>query len=223
MRVRALGDASSVLRRDAGIDRSREALWTWVDRLGIALDAVAAPRASRTGDPPPCPGVDLRSYAREGARVAEVVDGQVERALADRADLVTFMAGSSEFVAGRPDPEQLADLVDGAVVRLRASGADVVLVSTLNAPGPLLPRRRIERSAEFTSELWWIARARGATLVDAWSIPHARARPFGAIERVALDTVGHRMLARRAIEALGVPYRDGLPPTLSEAAGRLPG
>jgi len=225
MRVRALGDSSSAMRRVIGTEQAREALWTWVDRLAIGLDAVAAPRAS--GEPSttarPCPAVDVRSYAAEGARVADVTGAQLDAALSELPDLVTIMAGSSELIAGRTNPETLATLVDDAVLRLRAVGCDVVLVSTLKPSSPLVPRRRVERSAEFTAELWSIARARGATVVDAWSIPHVRARPFGATERLTLETAGHRMLARRAIEALGVPYRDGLPPPVSEAAGRLPG
>lgn len=225
MRVRALGDSASSLRRAAGTDHVREALWTWVDRLAIGLDAVAAPRAS---DPParasrPCPVVDVRSYAREGARVADVTGAQLDATLSDLPDLVTIMTGSSELVAGRASPEALAALVDHAVAQLRGVGCDVVLVSTLRASSPLIPRRRVERSAEFTAELWSIARERGATVVDAWSIAEVRARPFGAIERLTLEPAGHRILARRAIEALGVPYRDGLPPPVSEAAGRLPG
>lgn len=225
MRVRALGDSASAMRRATGSEHAREALWTWVDRLAIGLDAVAAPRASPVSTQParPCPAVDVRSYAREGSRVADVTGAQLDAALSDLPDLVTIMTGSSELLAGRTNPEALAARVDAAVAQLRAVRCDVVLVSTLRASSPLVPRRRVERSAEFTSELWSIARARGATVVDAWTIPHVRARPFGALERVTLEPTGHRMLARRAIEALGVPYRDGLPPPVSEPAGRLPG
>ena len=103
MRVRALGDSSSAMRRVIGTEQAREALWTWVDRLAIGLDAVAAPRAS--GEPSttarPCPAVDVRSYAAEGARVADVTGAQLDAALSELPDLVTIMAGSSELIAGR--------------------------------------------------------------------------------------------------------------------------
>ena len=224
MRVRALGDSASVMRRDDRVEPVRDEVLSWVDRVANAMDSVAGRRAS---DSPITDALtrapSVVSFAREGATVRDVTEQQVARALADGVDLALIMAGTHELVAGRSTPERLADQVDGAVARLRAAGSDVVLISTLAAPASIAPRRMIERSAEFTSELWWIARARGATVVDAWSIPHVRARPAGAVERVTLDAVGHRLLARRVIETLGVPYRDGLAEALSGAASRLPG
>lgn len=222
-RVRALGDSASVMRRDDAALPPRDEQLTWVDRVADALDAVSPGRASGAHSAENRRSACVRSFAREGARVADVVERQVPLALTDQADLVFIMAGTHELLAGRSSPETLADRVDASVAELRGAGSDVVLISTLATSSALVPRRRLERSAEFTSELWWIARARGATVVDAWSIPDVRARPLGAVERVTLDAAGHRMLARRVIEALGVPYRDGLLPPVSEAASRLPG
>lgn len=221
-RVRALGDSGSVMRGlDGAGAHGRDDLLTWVDRVGLALRAVTT--TGSPGGAHPGGGVDVASYAREGARVADACASQVLGALADRANLVTLMAGTHELVSGRGRPEPLAALVDAAVARLRSASADVVLITPLRPPEAFAGHERVERTAEFTSELWWIARTRGATVVDAWSIPHVHVRPRGALESLTLDATGHRLLARRVIEALDIPYRDGLLPPLSEPASRLPG
>lgn len=205
------------MRRDAVSSAPGEQHWTWVDRLSVALQSVAH-QAGTTAD--------CRSFARESARVDHVTGDQVEHAIVDGAELVTVMTGTAELWAGRTHPDDLATRLEGAVRRLRASGADVVLVTALNPQSSLVSRRRRSRAAEFTSDLWSIARQHGASVVDAWSIRDVRTRPFGATERVALEPEGHRVLACRTIEALALPYRDGVatrPIRVSESLDRLPG
>lgn len=98
-----------------------------------------------------------------------------------------------------------------------------------------LPRRAIarlltQRFAEYNAGIREIARRHGCHLFDTSSIPELRDHALWSEDRVHLNSAGHRLLAYRAAEVLGVPdaamlhglehsFHDGVEP---EAFGALP-
>lgn len=177
----------------------------WADRLAQLL-------AHAGGDDQPFRYANLAVRSR---RVRHLVDEQLPRALAMRPELVSILIGANDLVGHRVDMAAIAADLERAVRTLRGAGIDVLLVT------PFLPRRRAAslfalRFAVFSSELRRIAAHSGAVLVDTEAFLDEGGRPaigdldLWADDKVHLRSRGHRYLAYRAAEALGVPDAEAL-------------
>ncbi|GAA4376551.1 hypothetical protein GCM10023152_21650 [Agromyces bauzanensis] len=165
----------------------------WADRLAMLL-ALTAPAT----DPVAYANVAVRSR-----KVADAVDVQLPAAARLGADLVTVLIGANDLVGPRIDPGRLAASLDAAVGRVRDAGSDVLLIT------PFLPRRPASRwfesrFAAFADRLDVIARDRGAMLLDVRELDELVDPAVWAEDRVHLNSAGHRVLAYRAAEVLGV-------------------
>lgn len=188
----ALGDSLTEGLCDPAPDGS---LRGWADRLALLL-------AAREG-------LHYANLAIRSKRVADVCGPQLERALALRPDLVSILVGANDLVKRRADIPALAAALEAAVVRLRAADARVVLVT------PFLPGRRAAgiytaRFAGFATALSGIAARTGAILIDMDLAPTLREREHWGEDLVHLSSSGHRFLAYRVGEVLGVPHADAL-------------
>ena len=177
----------------------------WADRLAQLLA-----HAGGSGEPFRYANLAVRSR-----RVRHVVSEQVPQALALRPQLVSILIGANDLVGRRVEPIAVARDLEKSVRQLRAAGIDVLLVT------PFLPRRRParlfgRRFAVFSSELRRIAASTGAVLLDTDAFLDARGLPaigdldLWADDKVHLRPRGHRYLAYRAAEALGVPDAEAL-------------
>ncbi len=171
----------------------------WADRLAMLL------AYARTG------GERFRfaNFAVRSRRVRHVIDEQIPRALALRPDLVSVLIGANDLVKWNADPARLAQTLGGGIRSLRGSGCDVLLVT------PFLPRRRIarllaRRFAAFSAELRDLAADTGSMLLDLEAHPAIGDLELWAQDGVHLRTQGHRLLAYRAAEVLGVPDAESL-------------
>jgi phosphatidylinositol alpha 1,6-mannosyltransferase len=103
----------------------------------------------------------------------------------------------------------LAAALEDGVRALRETGSDVLLVT------PFLPRRRTamlfaRRFAVYNSELRRIARTLDCRLLDLEALPAIGALELWADDKVHLRSQGHRLLAYRAADVLGVPDAEAL-------------
>ncbi|MEV7620502.1 glycosyltransferase [Microbacterium sp. NPDC089321] len=167
----------------------------WADRLALLLAARG--------------GIGYANLAVRSRRVADVCGPQLRRALELRPDLVSVFIGSNDLVLVRADVDALVAQLEEAVVRLRESGADVVLLT------PFLPRRAASavyarRFAAFAAALAAVAERTGAILTDADRHPGLGARENWADDLVHLSSRGHRLLAYVVGEQLGVPHAETL-------------
>ncbi|MFF3028293.1 GDSL-type esterase/lipase family protein [Microbacterium sp. NPDC057944] len=188
----ALGDSLTEGLCDPAPDG---ALRGWADRLALLLAARG--------------GLHYANLAIRSKRVSDVCGPQLERALQLRPDLVSILVGANDLVKPNVDVPALARRVEDAVERLRACGADVVLVT------PFLPGRRAaaiytRRFAAFATALSGVAARTGAILIDTDLHPSLRDRPNWGEDLVHLSSRGHRFLAYRAGEVLGVPHAEAL-------------
>ena len=171
----------------------------WADRLAQLLAHEAS------GSQP----FRYANLAVRSRRVRDLSAEQLPQALALRPDLVSILIGANDLV-GRPvDIAALARELESSVRALREAGADVLLVT------PFLPRRRpavllARRFAAFASELRRVATDTGAILLDMESLPAIGDLELWASDRVHLRSRGHRFLAYRAADALGVPDAEAL-------------
>ncbi|WP_259614011.1 GDSL-type esterase/lipase family protein [Microbacterium paraoxydans] len=188
----ALGDSLTEGLCDPGPDGT---LRGWADRLTLLLAARG--------------GLHYANLAIRSKRVADVCGTQLDRALELRPDLVTILVGANDLVKHRVDVLALAASLETAVRRLRASGADVVLVT------PFLPDRRaavlyVRRFSAFATALAGTAARTGAILIDTDLHPSLGERQHWGEDLVHLSSRGHRFLAYRVAEVLGVPHADAL-------------
>lgn len=171
----------------------------WADRLAQLLASQERGREA----------FRYANLAVRSRRVRHLTTEQLPQALALRPDLVSILMGSNDLVGRRAAPLALAAELEESVRALRAADADVLLVT------PFLPRRRASRLfarrfAVFNSELRRIARDTGAVLLDLEAQPEIGELPMWADDKVHLRSRGHRFLAYRAAEALGVPDAEAL-------------
>ncbi|WP_245647341.1 GDSL-type esterase/lipase family protein [Microbacterium hydrocarbonoxydans] len=188
----ALGDSLTEGLCDPAPDG---ALRGWADRLALLLSARG--------------GLHYANLAIRSKRVRDVCTIQLPRALELRPDLVSILIGANDLVKPTVDVPALAAELEDAVVRLRSAGADVVLVT------PFLPRRRAasiytRRFAAFAVALAGIATRTGAILIDTDLHPRLPDRENWGEDLVHLSSRGHRFLAYRAGEVLGVPHAEAL-------------
>ena len=166
----------------------------WADRLASLLA-----HASPAGEP-----VGYANVAVRSRKVADAVDVQLPLAVAQGADLVSVLIGANDLVGARADAAELAARLGAAVGAVRATGADVLLVT------PFMPDRPASRLfdarfAEFADRLAAVADEHGAMLLDVRTRAELVDRSMWAEDRVHLNSAGHRMLAYAAARVLGVP------------------
>lgn len=164
-------------------------------------DLVAARLAVDAG-----PDFGYANLAVRGKVLDEVLDEQLEPALAMRPSLVSFAAGGNDILRRRVDPHGLAERIDPAVGRLRAAGADVILFRFADVAARLPGGQRIvgPRAAAFNDGVRDLAERHGAVLIDLFA-DDAFANPLlWSDDRLHLSAAGHRRVAGHVLNALGV-------------------
>lgn len=166
----------------------------WADRVAAAL---AAQR----------PGFRYANLAVRGKLLGQVVAEQVPRAVELAPDLVSLAAGGNDILRGT-DVDKLAALFEPAVAKLRAAGCRVLVFTGFDPrifPVIRLLRGRI---AAYNMHLRGIADAYGCDVVDLWSMPVLKDARAWSPDRLHLTAEGHRRVALRTCEVLGVPVTD---------------
>ena len=168
----------------------------WADRLAAMLAQDRGP-------------FRYANLAVRSRRVRDLVNEQAPQALALKPDLVSIFMGSNDLASHGADPVRLAAQVEKVVRDLRATGADVLLVA------PCLPAMRAarifaRRFALYAAEMRRIAAATDSYLLDAAAMPALEERSMFADDQVHFSSRGHRHLAYRAAEALGLPDAEAL-------------
>lgn len=181
---------------------------SWAPRLATILQG----SAQLDGQP-----FAFRNLAEHGHRMRDVAEQQVPAALALRPDLVSIMAGGTELQRSRADPAQVATRLESAVAMIRATGADVLIANVVDPLFAFFMRPTRNRVAAFNANVWSIARTHGAYTLDVWNIRELQGGPMWSPDRRQLTPAGHRVVANRAAQALGVPYFDLFP----EASARM--
>src|ERR1700679_3300627 len=127
------------------------------------------------------PGLQYANLAVRGKLIRQIMAEQVPAAIAMSPGLVSLAAGVGSRAAGgndiiRPDgdPDTLAEIFDGAVARLRASGSRVLMFTGADLVGFPVMRLLRGRIAAYNMHLRSIADARGCDLVDLWSMRFLR-------------------------------------------------
>ena len=154
------------------------------------------------------PGFRYANLAVRGKLLDQIVARQVPRAVAMRPDLITFCAGGNDLLRPGADPDILAKKLARAVRDLRGTGADVVLFTGVDTRDTPLMRRLRGKAAIFYLHLRSIADIYGCRIVDQWSMQGLRDWRAWSEDRLHMNAEGHRRVAARVLEVLGVDCED---------------
>jgi lysophospholipase L1-like esterase len=180
----------------------------WADRVA----GVLAERA---------PQFRYANLAVRGRLLDEVIAEQVSRAVEMGPDLVSLAAGGNDILRGR-DVDVLASHFDAAVGRLQAAGCRVLIFTGFDPRMFPVIRLLRGRIAAYDMNLRAIADNHRCQLVDLWSMSALHDLRAWSQDRLHLSSEGHRRVALRTREVLGIPvtedWRAPLPAGAAPAA-----
>lgn len=209
----ALGDSSTEGLEDPGPDGRHRG---WADRLALHV-------AQAQGAP-----LLYANLAIRGRKTRQVLDEQLEPALAMRPNLATVFAGTNDIIRSKyREAEVMADLRTMHVA-LRAAGATVLTITMpdLSEIAPFAKRAR-PRLMAFNAAVRALCADTGTLLLDAAQHPVACDPRLWHEDRLHANAEGHRRIAAGLAATLGLPGFDDawaapLPPLPEMGAlGRL--
>lgn len=165
----------------------------WADRVAEVLDAGADPFA-------------YANLAIRGRLLQQILDEQVDAALALRPDLITMSAGGNDIIRPGTDPDEVAARLETGIERLRRDGATVVLFNGPDIGGtPVLGRIR-GKVAIYNENLRAVAQRHDAVVADMWALRELTDPRMWAPDRLHFSPTGHHTIARMVLDALNVDH-----------------
>lgn len=193
----AVGDSFTEGLNDLLPDRTMAG---WADRFAALL-------AQRFG------GVRYANLAVRGRLLDRIVAEQVPAALAAKPDLISFSAGGNDVLRTGFDVDATAARYEDAVVRMRGTGARVLVFTGFDVGSTPVLRLARGRIAIYNELLRGIAQRHGCGLVDLWGLTPLRDRQIAfSDDRLHLSSAGHERVARLVARTLGIPAPDPFAP-----------
>lgn len=151
-----------------------------------------------------CPGLRYANLAVRGKLLGEVVAEQLPAAIEMGPELVSIAAGGNDLLRPGADPDLLAVVFDEAVTRLRGAGCQVLILTGFDPRTFPVIRWIRGRVAIYNMHLRAIADRQHCAVVDLWSMPVLCDPRVWSADRLHLTAEGHRRVALRACETVGV-------------------
>lgn len=196
----AIGDSFTEGLSDLGPDGTYVG---WADRLARML-------ADRD------PRFQYANLALRGKMLREIVDEQIPIVEQVKPDLVTICGGGNDLIVPGSDVDELAEVFEQAVIALRRTGCEVVVFTGPDPKKQPVVRRVRGKVAIYNGHLRAIADRHGAKMVDLWAMHVLVDIRAWSDDRLHFSSDGHRRIALRTAEVLGVPvtedWRDPWPP-----------
>lgn len=161
----------------------------WADRVAEQLCAAD-------------PGWGYANLAIRGKKIRQVIDEQLETALALEPTLVTLYAGGNDILRPRVDIDALMSGYDDMVARLRASGAAVVLFTGFDSSGSAVFGKTRGRTAIYNEWVREAADRHGAVIADYWRWREFNDLRYWAVDRLHMGTPGHTLMAKKVLTLL---------------------
>ncbi|MFE5036522.1 SGNH/GDSL hydrolase family protein [Streptomyces sp. NPDC056683] len=164
-------------------------------------DLLAARMAART------PGFRYANLAVRGKLIGQIVEEQVDRAVAMRPDVITLVGGLNDTLRPKCDMVRVRDLLTEAVERLAPACEQLVLMRSPGRQGPVLERFR-PRMEELFAVVDGLAERHGALVVDLYGAPSLADPRMWDVDRLHLTAEGHRRVAEAVWQTLGYEPED---------------
>ncbi len=172
----------------------------WADRLARLIAA----RQAAANEP----ALRYANLAIRGKLLGQVIEEQLPAALELRPGLVSVAAGGNDLLRPRADPDELAAQFEQLVAGLRGAGCQVLMFTGFDPGGFPLIRLIRGKAAAYNAQLRLIAERRECLLADLWAMRVLADRAMWCQDRLHLAAEGHRRVALRAAEVLGVPVDE---------------
>jgi lysophospholipase L1-like esterase len=188
----ALGDSFTEGVGDHDPDRPN-GVRGWADRVAEVL--------GRSTD-----GFGYANLAIRGRKMDAILAEQLEPALAMHPDLVTVYAGGNDILRPLISVDAVVARYGGAVARLTATGATVLLFTGFDLGFAPVFRHLRGRVATYNELVREIADVHGATIVDFWRLREYRDPRLWDVDRLHMSSAGHQRMAIEVLGTLGVPH-----------------
>jgi lysophospholipase L1-like esterase len=209
----ALGDSLTEGLGDFDFEVSRFGCG-WADRLAELFARVAY----ESGE-----NFDYANLALRGTSLYEILTAQLEDALKLKPDLVTIFAGSNDFMRPKSSHPEMRALLRGAIERLHASGAHVILVNTVNPVHLRLFRPLSYKSRAMAELINSVGAEYEVPVLDLFGMNEFSNLEFWCEDMVHFSGHGHIRIANRAAQMLGLDQGfDELEIALMERPNRGP-
>ena len=152
--------------------------------------------------------VDDFAYANlavRGKLIGQIVETQLEPAIALKPDLVTFSAGGNDVIRPGSDPDVVAQHFEDAVVRLSQDGATVVVFTGIDTAFNPSFRALRGKIAIYNENIRAIAEKYDCVVADMWALKEIQDTRFFDDDRLHMNPLGHHEVARMVLRALNVP------------------
>ncbi|MDQ0734154.1 lysophospholipase L1-like esterase [Arthrobacter agilis] len=145
------------------------------------------------------------NLAVRGRLLQQIIDQQVEPALALRPDLVTISAGGNDLLRPGGDPDVLAEKLDAVVATLTGSGATVVLFTGPDIRETVLGSIR-SKTAIYNENLRTVAARHEAVIADMWALRQLKNPQMWSSDRLHFSPLGHHTIAAMVLDTLAVRH-----------------
>ena len=188
----AIGDSFTEGLNDPGKDGRFRG---WADRVAERLAALN-------------PDFRYANLAIRGKLLDQIVREQVPAALEMKPDLISFCGGANDLLRPGSDPDRVAKTFARTVRELRRTGAEVLLFTGVDVRDTPIMRALRGKFAVFYLHVRSIADLYGCRVVDLWSMQSLRDWRAWDEDRLHMNAEGHRRVAARVLDVLGVACED---------------
>ncbi|MGO3528635.1 SGNH/GDSL hydrolase family protein [Glutamicibacter arilaitensis] len=184
----ALGDSFTEGVGDVDSTRPSQ-MRGWADRVAEVLCA--------EGD------WEYANLAVRGKKIGQVINQQLDQALALSPDLVTIYAGGNDILRPKADLDALMRGYEGMVRRFAEAGSEIVLFTGFDTvESPLFSKTR-PRTAIYNEKVREIADQHGAVIADYWRWREFSDIRYWAVDRLHMNELGHALMAAKVLDVLG--------------------
>ncbi|MEL4318345.1 SGNH/GDSL hydrolase family protein [Leifsonia sp. YIM 134122] len=144
------------------------------------------------------------NLAVRGKLIQQILDEQVEPALALRPDLITISAGGNDVIRPGSDPDLVSGKFEQIIERLTSDRATVVIFTATDVGFSPVFRGIRGKVAIYNENIRTIATRYDCIVADQWGFTPIQDTRMWAPDRLHLNPLGHHEVARLVLSSLNV-------------------
>jgi lysophospholipase L1-like esterase len=152
------------------------------------------------------PDFRYANLAVRGRTMDDVITAQIDAAVLLKPDFVTIYAGMNDLLKLRTNLDGMMVRYAQALATLKRTGARVMTFTAADIGFVPVFRRLRGRAAIYNELLRAAVDDLGIELVDFWRFAEYRDPRMWDSDRIHLSALGHRQMAARVLDALGLPH-----------------